>query len=357
MLKRSRFRKHKLNKFFGLALAASVLSFSASVTATYAWFSLNDVAVVQNLSMDISGEDKYLHIGWKDENGNIINSDSFDENDLENIFPGFSKESVLDPLTSNYQDEWLNSSTVLADARPVLRKSYQPTSPRKSEVADKGFFQFDFYFTCDEDSYLFLADGSKMETNVEKNRDTAERFGLNVEDLNKAIDALRISFLSDDSFHIAEFGEEVSNTRLGGPLDVWLGDGYYDSSNGKETIYGEYEGEVNYLPALPEDSEGYSAEDRFFPAKHRAGIEIADLENVAFKEEDTVTFSSMILPENAGTFYPDVTHPITRLKANIPQRVVVTVYAEGWDLDHTNLIARASLTMHLSFTALIMPEI
>ncbi len=354
-------------KLFVVGLLAFALTLTASVTSTYAWFALSDAGKVSFTKLVI-GEDHSLQIGLKEEDGNISYYDSVNDSILQSHFLNYVAGSPLADTSSMYQDEWLNENTDYETAFPVLRSAYRVNGDHhKSEIADNGFYQFEFFFKADSDMYLFLDyTGTVCSPLHELNQKLADSSNgsVSVKELDNVVNATRVSFFSKDGFIIFEPNQlSSSRTVFGGALDATVKDGYYDydSRTGKEIVYGEYDDESTlvYEPSKDTDStlEGRAT---CFNAKHKAGIQSFNYEKsvengLSFKQETTYTLNQLAINQSQGQFDEETMKPIAKLKQNAPTRVVVTIYLEGWDLDVTEAIGNGSFTLALAFRGLVAP--
>ncbi|MBO4285705.1 MAG: hypothetical protein J5880_00040, partial [Bacilli bacterium] len=197
-------------------------------------------------------------------------------------------------------------------------------------------------------------DGVEAEVPVIKSVDTDEK-------LQKVANTVRLSFYSDDGYKIAyqEKPGVLKNTYYGGPLDM-NGDGYFDSYDGKEVFYGEYENPeaVTYVKSNGGE-EAYPSDMRDVFHAYHADVDyiVYDRANpdpaIKVKAEDSRNIYEYIYDED------EPLRPLTRitkLKANEPKRLVLSVYCEGWDLDMTDAINHASFNINIGFTALLKPN-
>lgn len=226
-------------------------------------------------------------------------------------------------------------------------------------IAGDGFFQFEFFFYSARDTYLYLAPSTFIVADHEANLITASKStGLySAEDLDQAAKAARVSFFSGDvdvedgkvvekgtTFKIFEPNvSKPSNTRFGGRLDL-NGDGDYDFSNGKEVLFGEcsnkdkivYGGDIDKTLDV-------------FNGNTREGVSPLNLKEsinngLEFASESTFTLNQLGLD--------DGTNPLLYIPAKTEQRLVVTIYLEGWDAQATNAIGYSTLNIKLAFNGL-----
>jgi len=341
-----------------LELIVTAIAFGGLVTGTFAWFSVaNDVSVA-TFNITYGQADK-IQFGLivpaeRPDLGEAGSLTFFDNLSDENLVDyGYNdKESPLSPVSSMFESLWLNETTGLADEDlfPVLRSSYSTyQNTTESNQARSGFFQFEFYLKSNMNMYLYLDSTASIIADAFVNGQNSPQKAA---ELDKISSSLRVSFLSSLGFNIWEPNTDVAGTTaFGGRLDVLDQDGYYDSdgTNGdyREIMFGEYND-----PSKIIYSEGArsSAEKPLtsFNASTASGVNPLDLDasidnGLVIAHENsktTATLSNQTLDSSALAYLPEYT----------PVRLVVTVYAEGWDLDNTNLIQDASFLLNLTLT-------
>ena len=151
-------------RFLLLGVLVFLLTLASSFTATFAWYSLSDFAVINIVNFStLDVEENDFQIGAWDEKeqrfywiGDPDNTYDFRKEETLNHFFGYSKEARLRDFSSMFESDWLNEGTDRLTALPTLRKTYaQSTSrtmtdaaPRSEKLEDRvndGFFQFEFY--------------------------------------------------------------------------------------------------------------------------------------------------------------------------------------------------------------------
>ncbi len=324
------------------------LTLATSTVATYAWFAVTDFARIEQISMTLDNSNK-MEIGYRTAEG-IHYQDKIDENDLRIIDPNYDKNTHLKDVTSAFSSSWLEED--VESKTPVLRVPYSESqSNTMTEPATKGFIQFEAFLRCNEACHLYLGHKTKATVLERWNREIAATTGYSAEELNHVLDCARFSILTRDVYYIVELGQEkTTKTVFAGPLQARNTFGYYDAQDGKEILYGEYEGTPSYLPAPEEDYKPYE-DDTSFHAIHRAGIEMVDTSSVAPAVEQTHVLSELVLPETASE--AGDTLCLGTLQPNEDFRVVISVYIEGWDLDLTDTLASGKFSLDLSFVGLM----
>ena len=363
--------RHPKAMFLTLGAALFSLGVVTSVATTYAWYALNVLWELPNLDVKIITEEELgfsFKMDLEQKDGTMIRYE--DRVSEEGLFTGFTlddmeydKNNGLNDVSGMYADEWLKDADPLT-TRPQFRSHYGPTPGSANPVpgvAQIGYLQTILWLTASEDCEIYLSkivetndDGVEAEVPVIKSVDTDEK-------LQKVANTVRLSFYSDDGYKIAyqEKPGVLKNTYYGGPLDM-NGDGYFDSYDGKEVFYGEYENPeaVTYVKSNGGE-EAYPSDMRDVFHAYHADVDyiVYDRANpdpaIKVKAEDSRNIYEYIYDED------EPLRPLTRitkLKANEPKRLVLSVYCEGWDLDMTDAINHASFNINIGFTALLKPN-
>ncbi len=329
-------------KLLFVATAAFLFSFSCSVTATAAWYSINDMFAVNHLNINFTTMDISLRLGIRDNNGDIVFKDEYDEEEL-----GFGDEE-LDEVSGMYAEDWLNEDISSDIKVPKFRQPYRFSSNhRKTDYAEGGYVQKEFFLLSSQDCSLYLSDESYFAPNLDLNHEVAVNEGLNEDELNNVVNATRISFYSEDKYVIANPGI-MEETYYGGLLDLHA-DGYYDYEDDKEIIYGQVEGDVKYKDEVLPSSLPYEDSNSVFVANHKDNIQLADVENTNIKKEDAVAFDKVTINLDEGN---TTNEPLCILHKDEVKRVVVSIYLEGWDLDMIDSIQKSSFDVLIVFAGL-----
>ena len=342
-----------------LTLGALLFSFgvATSAVATSAWYNLLDIAVVSNLNLKIDMKDAWLKLDLK-KNGQIIENDG----------NGYTKEqlgiegALLEDVSGMYQDSWLNNGFDFQNDVPRFHSRYRlglsktETFYEPEENINKTYVQNEFILSAGMDTDVYLDPDTYIKPNLEANQAKADEKGWDanrVSKLNEAVHAVRISFLTDEGYHIVKLGER-EDTYYGGVLDLNK-DGYYDNDGEKEYMYGEYSGTPSYLPASsadPSQVELDNAKDNHnvFVACHQKGIEQVNVPSMNIKKENAKKIDSMTFDVNDPL---KATTPICHVQAGETKRIVVSIYVEGWDRDMTDDIDQATFNVNIAFTGLV----
>ena len=366
-----------------------LLVFSASVLATsgLAWFTVSDTNRVQNLVVSYGGE-AFRITRIKGPNSMLIEPQEIDGENIE--IPGIIKTGAV---SSMYTKEWwdegdaakmsnlqfaynrLQNGADTSSFLPVLRTTYGPyveeTTKTKAASGDKGdYLSFIFDFYNNQDTFVYLADTTFVTPDVEANEEIVRDYqgnlintDLSVENLNNAAEAVRISFLSNMGYKIFEPNpEEDEETIFAGKLDVRPWDGYYDldEETHKEILFGEYDEEakrrLDTAYRLVNEDRAPKKSANSFLAEHSKG-------SYAFTDEDVASLDAAGLLAHEKTYklnelgvnYEGKKNPIVFIKANTTERVVVSIYCEGWDKQCTNAAYLAAIKMRIAFSARYAP--
>ena len=363
-----------------LAVGAILFSFgvATSAVATSAWYNLLDIAVVSNLNLKIDISDAKLEVGlkqtpdsepiWLDEN----HPDGFTKEELG------IEDTILTDVSGMFESDWLNESTDLTTAIPKFHTRYviggttSNTGFITPEEVEKNIVQEELVFYSESyDMDVYLHQTTSFSPNSLMNRDAAKEKANNPDDeievnrikdkLDKVIYATRMSFLSNDGYLIVNpyKGVDVINdeieTYYGGVLDLNK-DGFIDYRDDKETLYGQ---QIEESIPIPYSGVGNSEDDHMkdknmyntFHGEHKKDIQIVDW-NVA-KENIAIENSKSLKQIAFDEKDPLKDTPICRVKKGEYKRVIMSIYAEGWDRHMTDDIDKASFDINIAFTALV----
>lgn len=381
---------------FGVALFS--LMVGTGVTSTYAWFEVSNQLQASNLALKFDTHDDFV-LGLKDKKNNdtLVNAVSFNNSSLKSL--GYNPSPEFDPVSSMWSSLWRGDGTYSDSITPTLRMAYTENgNTTKSEPAEGGFLQFEFYLQSTNDCYIFLDSATSIKANKSRNEAVANAYNqkkaasslpVTASELDKIEDTVRISFYSDMGYYVYEPNVTTSSsTKFYGPLNVSGADDYYDYKGDTETFYGEYSGaDLVYDPIHDDDTKPYDDVDSAFHALHKGGTRSVNVEaskeaGVSFASEKTYTLDEFILPTSASSV--DLTknadgstsyfaegkevHPLAAIKSNPvvdssgnevyvseKKRVVVSIYVEGWDDDMTDAVGAGCFNLNLSFVGINQP--
>lgn len=336
------------------------MSVASIVTSTYAWYVLSSTLIASNISINyqnkvfqmglfVNGEPQY----FTDSAGEAKDLDT----SLLEEYAGYDPNEKLDAVSGMYQDLWLNDKTVFDTTFPVLRSSYDgvKTDYLESSPATSGFLQFNCCFTSDQDTYVFLDSSTSLTAAHDTNVKIAAQSGFSAADLDKVADAMRVSFYSDSGYLIYEPNVTApSLTAFAGKLNVRGSDEYYDFDNaGKEILYGDYnKNGANLIYDTQSRVTSLSGTATAFNALTSPDAQSLDLArsisegNLIIQHEVTHTLSELSNQD-------ETKYPIVYIPADQNERVVISIYLEGWDRDMVDSISYAHFNLSLSFTGIL----
>ncbi len=343
----SYYRKHYRSKIssgrlLALGIAVFACAIGVSAASTYAWYAISETGRLGGFNMQIN-TDLTVQLGKK-ENGEIVYRDGpFTLAEFGYDKPELDNRSGMSCV--NYPEEYDETFN------PTYTRGYGYGGDlRMPALATDGYVQLEFYVLASRDAFLYLTSDTKAVVDQQANAYAAQKRGVPVDELNNVPNATRVSFYSPLGYVVTELGahEEVNYC---GPLDI-VGNGYYAvDEEGKELLYGLYEGNPRYsAERLPYDRSDYVERDCFHAA-HRQGTYELDQNSYAPVKEQAGPISDYVYVDGYTR-----SKPVAAVQGNVPTRLVVTVFLEGWDHDMTDAIVEASFGLDLGFTALFTEE-
>ena len=329
-----------------LLSSAFVLSFSglSGIAATYAWFTVKDIARVNQISLSIS-DSANLSIGYR-KNHSIVYKQELSEEDFEAIDPNYMENINLRDVSGMHKKDWLEAKPFIEN-RPVLLESYSRSSfTAKTEQATSGYLQFELYFRCEYSGHLYLSEktaASKKWKSVDEDKHRSSREEVSI------LDVVRASFYTEEHYYIAHLSDAEKTTQFAGPLNIRGDDEYFDSEDGKEIVYGSYQGTPAYFPAADEDT-GLSVPLDCFSAKHQAGIMSIDTKSIHPEVEESHPISQFIYD---GSGKGGSKYNLGYVPSDTDYRMVFTVYLEGWDRSMNDTIRGERFRLNISFVLLM----
>lgn len=336
--------KKKLLLIGGVLFTVALVT---SITTTYAWYSVLEKGYVSDLNMQISSE-MNLYLGMKKDGVIDYSKTEYTEEDF-----GYEEDFYLHDVSGMFESRW-NRNVDYDRDNPRFCSSYGTfTSHTITPYATTNdYLQLEFFLKSDIDCAVMLGKDSVFTPNVLSNEVVAREYGRDVADLNKIVDATRVSFFFEDKYVIAKNNPSSPDTYYGGLLDL-NNDGYYDydPQTLEEIVYGEYFGTPRYNDAeIDPPYTPYGPDKGVFVANHKPGVKQADLSSVTFKKENAVSLQSLIFDQE--TMVGKRLDPLLMLKANEEKRIVITIYLEGWDRKMTDLLNLASMDARVGFVPL-----
>lgn len=340
----------------GSLFMASLASLSG---ATYAWYTFAKSVTLDNISMSVSDADKFS-IGLMNNDGTIDYYQDITK-DILLAHNQYSNNAKLEPVSSMYRKLWDNESLDLSSTEifPIFR-SLNNNDINKGIVALHGYYNLEFYLQSNRDMYVYLSEDSVISADHASNITIANEKQLNVEDLDKVSKTIRTSFLSPNGFKIYKpNNEEKAITKFANRLDFNSdGTGYFDIDpiTNNELIYGEYNIEDNPTIIYSEEARisQIVGNGSVFNAKSNPFANPFDLQASINAEENPLVItneSSYSIEQLSST--ESIDNSLIYLKKGIPTRMVVSIYEEGWDLNHVDSIKYSAFNVNLVFKAKI----
>lgn len=318
---------HRLSKLIAVVVSLTSIGLLTSTMVSFAWYRLDAFASISNLFITTrAGND--LEVGFR-HGDDIIYFEALKEKELSLLDPQFEKNRYLADVSGMFLGSWFNQDTDLGSSFPVLRQAYTAGGPTTiTPKAESRFLQFELFFRSSEPCHLYLDPSTSL-------RNANEEADL--------LASMRVSFLSEDRYLIAEPKKSDAPTRFGGLLSLHDGNGFFDNVNGREILYGEYTGKPKYLPPIDQNSEVLEEKDAFH-AQHQPGVERVDLNSVSFAYERTVALDDLVYSPGSNN---KVSFGVVPAKKEY--RVVLTIYIEGWDTESIDRHSTGSVQITLSF--------
>lgn len=332
-------------------IVALGLMLTSSIVFTVAWYSGASNLSVNSFNVRLA--DKELDISTDD----IEFKEILTEDDLEKV-------ERYKPVSSAFSSEWINSK----ELKPQFVEGYSDpmsnivTSRGDVNIAENGFFSQTLYLKCNSIAKVsFDKENTYVKPDVEKNEEVATKIAHKypnltheqiVENLNNVVNSIRISLLvlnDTDSESLDDYTYKIvdptkqGTTKLGGLLDTDL-DGYYDSFDNKEVIYGEVYNATDSTLAYDEEitsDESASTSNSQFDASHQKGVRPLNLDASKNGGVEIATEESLSLDE-LDEFSFD-------LKADVSKKIVLSLYIEGWDLDSVNYNMNSCFLTNITF--------
>ena len=371
------------------ALVGTIALAALSVSISLAWYGASDRLGISSLDVSMSTEAD-LKVSTKSD------LDSF-KNDLDlNV----SEKLWFSPVSSMYNSFWQSQK---ADS-PVFYDCSSSLVPSNGEPAletragGDGFFQTELYFITNLKDYYVTLDIDKCEFKNNDNYVRAQNIynelqeqhkndstwsdseqNLSISEIQDKLDnllnSLRISILvldeKDYNYYIIDPMKQSGDvTYYGGRLDNNR-DGFYDTYETrmgdslieKEVIYGEVNNRdlVAYDdPVHGAHGDGQPSEQNF--EEHYEPVFFGNSFNAISKDtaftynaDDSATNGLKIEKEKSlsqSDIRNDQNSILIPCYKDVPSKVIMSIYLEGWDLDCINATMGASFKTKLSFKLL-----
>lgn len=363
-----------------IALSSFILSITCLTATTFAWYAIANETFVDNIKISLRGDDK-IEIGLKapndslkdkytNENGEWVGDIYFIDQKKSMIteqmlldFEYITGEEKMIPVTSAHKNLWYDEKAEQVQ-KPVLYKMPGSSNIRgdvsviESEIKDY-YYSFEFYVRASNPVYVFLEGGTYITPNIDKNKETAEKYNLNVDQLNNIDKYMRCSISGSNSYMIYEANPSIKDkkyveTNYFGRLDISPFDGYYDYdlNTKKEILYGSYlnENKIVYDESGRTNGNDFDQMSGGFEANtHQKAIPI-DIEK-SIKNGIEGEVEKTIKPEeikDINHYREDLSNSICYLGKDSIEKIYVNVYCEGWDRDCNANSSLASFNFNLS---------
>lgn len=374
-----------------IAFASVLVGLVAVATglSTLAWFNGSSSLMISNFNITLADRsDKNLLISTDNEHFYqtlyMRDEKTVENEENKNVGQYLPDVSPFRAVSTMFQGEWYNPNASDDEKAllPVFRRNVTNPGNLQKELytsvndypeASAGFLRQELYFKSEAGGDVTIdAEKTKVVPDSDKNLEKARKIvdvGLypelysNIEDyyqkveiikshLDEVTKSMRFSILvlndmgggenafKDYAYTIIDPNKEDGEiTYYGGVLDNYM-DGYYDSFNGKEVLYGEVSGSPSYLSnsGSNEPNLTYSA----FDANHKAGVEQVDVDSlkrngqIAIEDSKTLSEAEDAVRIGLG-------------QSSSSKKIVLSFYLEGWDKDNTNLSMYAHFKVDLAF--------
>ena len=364
---------------FSFSLAAVCL-----IGSTYAWFSIASEAQVDDMSMTL-GSMGDIYLGLKVPNQTVADKYHLDVGDTYypadgNItqsllveFGQLSLDTELISMTSCYDNVWLEDSSIPDDEKfPIFNQL-----PTKADIHGKNtidtkfrnklYYQFELYVKSSKDMFIYVDSSTSILPDENLNRQVARNSSdVTADELNKTVEALRVSYYTDDNYFIYEpypdydNGERVKEAYFG-KLDAVPHDGYYDIDlDYNEILFGAYENEDKIVydeSGRDKNYRQYDGNEMMLAESHDKAscIDIEkSLENgVVGKFENAYTLEEISgkhadVDEEFALFYLTGMEN-TEVDQIDEKRLVVSIWVEGWDENSAVYSNSSNFLINLAF--------
>lgn len=340
-------RKSKLIIWAFMVLVTTIVT---STSISLAWYASSTNLNINSIEVVISHE-RDLKIS--------LSPDSGYKTSLKEGEDELQKVQLYKPVSSMFSKLWLNDKKSMPEFRDAAIRN---EGHQETVLASGGYYSQELYLLADDDLYITLdpentliTPNDTLNSKYASDPDIIKKYpDMSFEERKQILDniiySLRISILIPEeekySYTIIDPFKK-GDTYFGGLLDS-LVDKYYDSMNvgldRYEILYGEHNNIIVYDEPSEEDilCEGTL---NAFNAHHESGVYL-------FNEEKSKENGLMIAKEQSLTFddlkgqNPEFMFLVRR---NRPQKIVLSMYLEGWDLDSVNTTMGANFISDIAF--------
>lgn len=364
-------------------LSSMIVVLAASTTMSVAWYATSDL-------LRIEGIDVSLYSG-----GDLLIATEDKEESYKSYIP-YSELKHVDgfaPVTSMMSSNW----TKTKQEHPIFYNIYNSelnylvkngarvyAEPVELKAVD-GYYTQELYIKSNSDFYAVIdVEKTSFRPNLQANYKKAQEIfsqGKSTktvdeiyDDLNNLTNSIRFSVLVlKDNYYdykIIDPNKGEEDTYFGGLLNSKNEEEYFDickdlddKTQKYEVLYGEvnnrnfikYYTDQSKIPGMVGKPSWYNAEhDKTahvidFEASKANGLEITKEQALSLSEYDVIR--QKIIDHGAAQEEKDAFLKIP-LDANVPTKIVLSIYFEGWDHDSVNDTMGASFISSLAFTVI-----
>jgi len=354
----------------------SLIILCASATAfSTAWFISSDQLRIDAFELSVNASDDLLISLTNEEDGY---TDKIDQS--------ISDDDFFIPVSSMMSSNWMKTHSHNPVFYSHADRNYNEMDEKdgvkyvipKESIATEGFYSQEFYLKSEAPKIAYL-DTSRGEMTFIKpdilrneahcdelisSGDSQNSKDEIIAKLNNLVKSLRISVLIDreDSYDYKIFDPyKEENVLYGGVVDsdcLGMYDVKVDTSENVnyEVLYGEVSNREKILYSYNEETNrkqgstwidsGHYANTKTIDlnASIANGVNIAEEQSMTFEENNNIINNLMnSLPADSEKTL------LIPLDSNVPTRIVVSIYMEGWDKDNIDSTMGASFNAQLTF--------
>ena len=353
----------KTNKII-LALYVSIIALSTvGLSFSIAWYANSTKLQVNAFYLSIDTTDE-LKISTSEDY--LSSTDHLTQNQL-------NPTTLFTPVTTAYKNTWMD----IKQEKPNFYDDTLGNEDLDYKKMDTGFYNQDLYLFCENDVYVTIdpertfinanslfnnayASELKARAQVEEALEWMKDFSVEKikEMLDELVKAMRFSVLvpNQEAYQFAIVDpHKDEDVYLGGLLDNDI-DRYYDYMTVNNELREYVQGDVNdrsliFYDEAPISDTGYEYPDRepnAFNARHKAGVkrfnkEASIANGLVIKEEGSLGLDEF---DNEHRPFAPLQIPVYK---NQPNKINVSIYIEGWDLDSVNYTMGATFDACLQF--------
>ena len=359
-------------------LSSLIVVLAATTSMSVAWYATSDLLRIEGIDVSLYGGGELL-IATEDREEAYKNYLPYSE--LKHV-EGFA------PVSSMMSDKWLKEGATSPKFYDIYNSSLNYlvkdsacvyAEPVELSVVD-GYYSQELYIKSSADFYTVIdTENTYFKPNLQANYKKAQEIVAEgkttksvdeiYDELNKLTNSIRFSILVlKDNYYDYKVIDPNKNedTYYGGLMDT-ENTGFYDTCSDKddktksyEVLYGEvndrklisYYSDTSKIPSMVGDHSWYNAEhDKSssvidMEASKANGLEIKKEEALSLEEYETI--KQKIIAQGASKEEIDSFLRIP-LDANIPTKIVLSIYFEGWDHDSLNSTMSASFISSIKF--------